>query len=194
MSLTAIILAAGASRRMGSPKALLEFRGESFVDRLSGIFARHCDTVIVVVGFHAAAIRAAMRRPQTLIENPSPERGQLSSLQCGLRAAPPHSKGVFFIPVDFPAIAETTVASLAGAFEGSGLAIPAYLGKHGHPILLGPEIASEILELPFESSARAVVHRHRSSTRYLDVDDPGVCLDIDDPAAYNELLATQEAR
>src|SRR5438105_2577084 len=76
-----IILAAGASRRMGTPKALLDFHGESFVERLIRIVTRVADPVIVAVGHHAEAIQKQVQASVTWAVNPDPDRGQLSSLQ-----------------------------------------------------------------------------------------------------------------
>src|SRR5260221_10022704 len=76
-----IILAAGASSRMGSPKALLDFRGERFIERLVRVFSCVCDPVIVALGYHADAIRPAIQASARIVINPAPERGQLSSLQ-----------------------------------------------------------------------------------------------------------------
>ena len=85
-----IILAGGASRRMGTPKALLRFQNETFLDRLIGVFSPVCDPVIVVVGLHADQIRAGIERADDVrfAVNPDPERGMLSSLQCGLALLP----------------------------------------------------------------------------------------------------------
>ena len=87
MKTAAVILAGGASRRMGSPKALLPYAGETFVDRLIGVFQSVCDSVIVVLGHEADAIRSGVRRKASFVFNPDHELGQLTSLQCGLRAA-----------------------------------------------------------------------------------------------------------
>jgi molybdenum cofactor cytidylyltransferase len=194
VNFTGIILAAGASRRMGTPKALLEFHGQSFIDRLTGAFAQHCTDVIVVIGHHADTIRLGMRLRSlpVFVENPAPEKGQLSSLQCGLRAAPEGSSGILFIPVDCPSIKPETIGKLIEHSGDAPFVVPAHEGKHGHPILFRPEIAAEFLALPQSSSAREVVHRYRSQTLYVDVQDPGVVRDVDDPVAYRELLATSE--
>ena len=88
MSVAGIILAAGESRRMGFPKALLRYRDETFLDTLIGLFAARCSPVIVVLGAHADRIRARTLRPATFVINPDYQRGQTSSMQCGLRAVP----------------------------------------------------------------------------------------------------------
>ena len=79
-----IILAAGASSRMGTPKALLDYRGETFLDRLIRVLGAVCDPVIVVLGYHAEQIRAGVNGRVQFVVNPTPTRGQLSSLQTGL--------------------------------------------------------------------------------------------------------------
>ncbi len=186
-----IILAAGASSRMGSPKALLDYRGETFIGRMTRVYAEVCDPVIVVLGYHAAATRAAIPASAAVVTNPAPERGQLSSLQTGLAAMPSPLDGFLFAPVDSPAVEPATVTLLAEAFRRRDRAtlfvIPRYHGKRGHPVFAAPEIAAEVLALPETGQARAVVHRHISQTQYIDVEDPGILTDVDDPAAYREL-------
>lgn len=179
---------------MGTPKALLEFRGQTFIDGLTAAFAQHCGSVVIVLGEHGEAIRGGIRlRDRALfVENPAPENGQLSSLQCGLRAVPEGVSGILFMPVDYPAVRPETVGRLIEHSGGAAFVVPEYQGKHGHPILFRPEIAAEFLALPLDSNAREVVHRYRSNTLYLEVDDPGVVRDVDDPAAYRDLLAEAE--
>src|SRR2546423_6373747 len=99
---------------MGSPKALLEFRGETFLDRLIGVFSGFCAPVVVVIGAEAARIRSALKRPEEAVfaENPDYRLGQLSSMQCGLRAMPENVEGVLFTLVDHPSVRPSTIASL----------------------------------------------------------------------------------
>jgi molybdenum cofactor cytidylyltransferase len=197
VSLAGLILAGGASLRMGSPKALLDYRGETFLDRLIGVLARHCSPVIVVLGHRAEEIRAGLSRAgqAAFVVNESYVDGQLSSLQCGLAAVPASADGVLFLPVDHPAVSEATVAALAGAFErrrGSLLVAPRFQGRRGHPVCCSRELIPEFLALGKDSQARVVVHRHASETCYIDVDDRGILLDVDDPEAYRSLVRTSE--
>ena len=97
---------------MGSPKALLEYRGETFIQRLVRVLSAVCDPVIVVLGYHADTLRPAVR-DATIVVNPAPERGQLSSLQTGLAALPADAEGFLFTPVDSPAVEIATVERLA---------------------------------------------------------------------------------
>lgn len=189
-----VILAAGASSRMGSPKALLDYRGETFVGRLVRVLSPVCDPVIVVLGYHAEKIRPAIDPRAIAVINPEPERGQLSSLQTALAELPEGSEGFMFVPVDCPAAEPATVARVAEVFRGRDAAfhfvVPQYRGKHGHPVCASREIAAEILALPSTAQARDVVHRHVPDTLYIDVEDAGILTDVDDPERYRQLAAT----
>jgi len=188
-----LILAAGASRRVGSPKALLEYNGETFLDRLIAALGAHCSPVIVVLGHDAEKIRAGCQRGRevTFVLNPDPERGQLTSLQCGLKAVPAECEGVMFTPVDYPKVRDTTVEKLAAAVcekTTEKVIAPQALGIHGHPVYVAKELILEFLALPETASAREVIHRWREQTAYVEVDDGGVVRDIDDPESYRKLF------
>lgn len=173
---------------MGSPKALLQFRGESFLDRLTGLFTGRCEPVIAVVGHEAAAIRAGVDHPERLlfVENSSYRDGQLSSLRCGLRAVPADSEGVLFTLVDHPNVGGETIDALL-RHRQSPVAIPVFNGRRGHPIYLRRDLIEEFFD-PAIESAKDVVRRYRDETAYIDVNDAGVLDDIDDPAAYRRLV------
>lgn len=194
--LAGLILAAGESSRMGRAKALLPAPGweppENFLDRMIGLLAAHSDPIIVVLGAHADAIREGSARASeaTFVVNERYREGQLSSLQCGLRAVPEEAAGVIFTPVDFPRVQPGTVAGVVAAFlrgGGSGLAIPRFQGRRGHPVCAARRLIPEFLALPVEAQAREIVHRHAAEACYVDVDDPGILRDVDDPEAYRSL-------
>src|SRR5665213_924212 len=102
---------------MGSPKALLEYRGETFIQRLVRVLSPVCGRVVVVLGYHAATIRPGIPGSAVIAINPAPERGQLSSLQTALRAIPSESDGFLFTLVDSPAVESETVERLADEFR-----------------------------------------------------------------------------
>jgi molybdenum cofactor cytidylyltransferase len=190
--IAAIILSGGDSRRMGSPKALLRFQNETFLDRLIRIFSKVCHPIIVVVGRHADPIRSGIERGRDVLfaENPDPDRGMLSSLQCGLALAPQEAAAMF-LPVDHPHLEESTIKILAARFRSdhAPVTVPTYLGEHGHPVCIAAAIVAELLALPPQAKASDVIHRHVANTVYIEVPDPAVVTDVDDPAAYAELLA-----
>jgi molybdenum cofactor cytidylyltransferase len=191
--IAAVILSGGASRRMGTPKALLPFQGETFLDRLINVLAQVCDPVIVVVGTHSAQIRSGIHRASEVLfaENPDPERGMLSSLQCGLALVPKQASAAMFLPVDHPHLASDTAQLLAEHFHRhhAPVTVPTYLGEHGHPVCIARGLIDELLALPPEAKPSDVIHRHAAHTVYIEVPDPAIVTDVDDPAAYAELLA-----
>jgi molybdenum cofactor cytidylyltransferase len=187
-----LILAAGESRRMGFPKALLRYREETFLDRLTALFAARCSPVIVVLGASADRIRAGAgptgQSPVTFVVNPDYARGQTTSMQCGLGAVPPHADGVLFTLVDHPAVAPATIDALLAGPSAALLRVPRYNGRRGHPIWFSRELIPEFLALPETGAARDVVRGHAAQTEFLDVDDPGILADIDDSEAYRGLI------
>ncbi len=193
MKLAGLILAAGASSRMGRPKPLLELVGETFLDRLIGLLGVHCAPVLVVLGHQAEAVRAGLRRAAeaTFVLNPDYQRGQLSSLQCGLRALPEDADGVLFTLVDLPAVQASTVERLAHqarALASPWLVIPRFDGRRGHPVGCSRELIEELLALPVDAQAKQVIHSRLAQACLVEVEDPGIVRDVDDPAAYQDLL------
>ena len=172
---------------MGSPKALLLYRDENFLDRLIGLFAPRCAEVIVVLGAGAEVIRAAARRPARFVTNAHWPAGMTTSLQCGLRAVSADAEGVLFTLVDHPAVSPATVDALLT--EGPALVrVPRFEGRRGHPIWFSRALIPEFLAIPENGAARDVVRRHDGESEFLDTDDAGVVADIDDAEAYHRLI------
>ncbi len=177
---------------MGTPKALLPIGAETFLDHLVGIFHPVVDPVIVVLGHHSEVVRQGMRTqtPVTLAVNPEPERGMLSSLQCGLRALPRETNAVIFTPVDYPNCHSATVARLADEFRASScdVVIPICQGVKGHPVCVSRRVIAALLGTPVTGDARDVIRQHRSTTALVEVEDPGITTDIDTPEEYRALV------
>lgn len=186
MTLSGVILAAGLSRRMGFPKALLDWNGETYLDRLIRLFSSVCGQVIVVARPEGVAALEPCRRLDavTLVLNPDAERGQFSSLQTGLAAV--QNRDVLFTPVDYAHAAESTICAIAGA-PPAPVVQPEYDGRHGHPVRIDREVYAALLAEPPTGDARSVVHRF--PRLFLAVTDPGCVADADDPAAYAALCA-----
>ncbi len=192
-SIAGIILSAGASRRMGTPKALLQLDNETFLDRLIRLFSDVVSPVIVVLGHQAEQIQAGVERAAqaVMVVNPDPERGMLSSLQCGLEAVPQEAEAVMFTPVDHPHLKPATLKKLVSQFEAqrAPVVLPSFQGRHGHPVVIARPLIAELLALTPQAQASEVVHRYRSRTSSIEVDDLAVVTDVDDPTAYAELVS-----
>jgi CTP:molybdopterin cytidylyltransferase MocA len=186
----AIILAAGESRRMGQPKALLAFRGGTFLSVLAETLKASCSPVYAVFGCDADELMKSAPQSVIAVKNPDYREGMLTSLQAGLRAMNGLPERILFTLVDHPAVEPETVLALA--CSDAPIAIARYAGKRGHPVAIDRSIASEILAEPMTSKLNDIMDRH--AIRYLDVNDQGVVDDIDDPAMYRKLLAREGVR
>ena len=170
---------------MGQPKALLPFRNEAFLDRLIGLFAEQCSEVIVVV--RPGLDLSSLKRRARFVTNEDPERGMLSSLQCGLTAVSPKAEAILFCPVDYAPVEAESIEKLTVGFNGL-LALPLYEGKRGHPCMISRTLGDELLRLPVTASAKNVIHAHLAQAVLVPVTDRRTVDDIDDPEAYRQLL------
>lgn len=178
---------------MGRPKALLPFRGGTFVSEIAENLARHCDPVIAVFGFDAANVTREALGSFMRVENPLYQMGMLTSLQAGLRAVPDDCDAVCFTLVDHPAVRPSTVDALFRGFSrgDAPIVIPWCAGKRGHPVVVRREIVTEFLAEPPEAKVRDAIDRHAEEILYLETTDRGISDDIDDPVLYEQLLARE---
>ena len=177
---------------MGRPKAYLPFRDGTFLSSISGVLGLRCSPVIAVFGFDAERLAGLAPEGVTPVRNPNYEMGMLTSLQAGLRAVPAACDTVLFTLVDHPAISGETTDRLLQS--DAAIAIPRFAGKRGHPVLVRRRIFEEFLEEPLSAKVRDLIDRHAGEIDYLEVDDPGISDDIDDPQLYEGLLAREALR
>jgi len=187
-----IVLAAGESSRMGEDKALLMYRGRTFLESIvATLMDAGIRRVVVVLGHHAELIRQRVDlRSAEVIVNQDYRSGQTSSLQAGLRAlAGSEPDVVLLCLVDHPVLSVDTLKKLINSFRFTGrpVVIPQTNGEHGHPVLLGRELFSGILGLGPDEGADTVIHQYRDRTDFVAVTDPGILIDVDDPESYRKL-------
>jgi molybdenum cofactor cytidylyltransferase len=190
--LAAVILAAGESRRMGSPKALLPYHGRPFLQHLIEV-TRHEKVGVqrVVLGAGAEEIRDALGLDAAdVVVNARWSEGQLSSIQAGVRALPEGTDGMLLCPVDHPMVSASLVAELIAKFYASKKAIvlPTYQGKRGHPVIFASKLYAELLEAPAEKGARAVVWAHAEEVLEVPTDEEGVVLNLNDPETLRKAM------
>ncbi len=194
--IAAVVLAAGESSRMGADKALLMYRGRTFLENIISVLRdAGVGRVVVVLGHHAELIEPGVDLSSVeVVVNQDYRRGQTSSLQAGLRVlAANKPEGVVLCLVDHPAISTGTVQTLIQHFRSTGkpVVIPQLNGKHGHPVLVGREVFGQIAALGPDQGADTVIHQYRPQTEFVEVTDPGILIDVDDPESYLR-LATQK--
>jgi len=187
-----LILAAGESRRMGRDKALLIYRGRTFLENiLANLGAAGIEKITVVLGHHAEIIQRAVNMAAAqVVVNREYQRGQTSSLQLGLSAAAAdRPEAVILCLVDHPAISPEVMAKLRESFESTHppVLIPTYKGERGHPVVISQGLFPELLALLPVEPANAVIRKYRNETQFVEVADRGILIDVDDPPAYERL-------
>jgi molybdenum cofactor cytidylyltransferase len=182
MSVVGIVLAAGASRRLGAPKALARLSGRTFIEHTLAALGPTERQIVVLGAPHASAIERELGAATCFVHNPDPSRGMLSSLQVGLAALPPKTRAVVVALIDHPRVSAATVAALIEAWRSTDAALvrPRSSGRSGHPIVLDRAL--------FEPLQRAEPSAHLGRVlaglgRWwdLEVADPGVLDDFDTP-------------
>lgn len=171
-----IVLAAGASTRMGHPKALTRLDGETALERIvrqaSGM------RVVVVLGEHHDAVRAAHPALDVRwLRNPAPEMGRTGSLQRALLVARPP---VLVLPVDHPLVLGETMRAVA-ATAGEWV-VPTYRGRGGHPIKLGELGCTAVLSAPPGTPLRDIPGMVGLEVTRVEVGDPHVRSNLDTQA------------
>lgn len=181
----AIVLAAGASRRMGRPKLLLPFRGRPLLAwTLDAFRTAGVSDVLVVTGAvkEEVAVLAAESGARP-VWNPDHANGEmLDSVKCGIRALPPDTDCLLICPGDLPLLQASTIRALllAAGAEGGGIYVPTSAGRRGHPLLLaGAQWAGTALLLQPPETLRTLLDRHSECIHSVAVDDAGALTDID---------------
>jgi molybdenum cofactor cytidylyltransferase len=194
MSLAGVVLAAGRSERMGTPKALLDFRGQPFIIRiLEALEALEVKPRLVVLGPDAPRVRPVLAPFECLIvENWEVEGGPIASLRCALAALRPlRPAAVLAWPVDLPHVRLTTVERLLEAYRrgGAPAVVPSFAERRGHPVVWDRSLFAELetSEAATRHGAWAVLQAQpRLAT--VAVDDPAVIDDLNTPEDYERLV------
>jgi molybdenum cofactor cytidylyltransferase len=194
---TAVILAAGASQRLGGrSKALLSIWGETAIQRLVRICREEGFAPRVVVGPHSAEIRTALSYPlPDIVDNPEWERGRTGSIQKGLSATLPDAC-VLVWPVDHPFVQAMTLRRLRTAAEHDAMGVwfvPTFEGSGGHPVLLKPGVLPRLMTLPPSTPLRALLAEFGPQVVRVPVMDPGVRANIDTERDYERFQSRLSA-
>jgi molybdenum cofactor cytidylyltransferase len=187
-----VILAAGASRRMGQPKALLPWAGSTFLaqaaQRLQGL-GLEAYGVVTRAELETACAQQLPLGWRVWV-NPDPEPGMLSSLQVALRNLPVQAECVLVSLVDQPRISVATFELMAREVGSEDWCSPSFAGRAGHPVGIGRACFAALLAAPPQGSPRDVLKTF--PRRLIVCDDPGILQDVDTPEDLSAASAQAE--
>ena len=189
--ISAVILAAGASRRMGQPKMLLPWGDTIVIQKVvSTLLDSGVSHPVVVTGRSAERIKQVIRTDSiTWTHNPDFENTEmLKSLQIGMRRLPLFASAFLIVLGDQPQIETSIIRQIIAEFKTkhSTIIIPSYQFRRGHPWLVSRALLPELLALPEEATLRQFLNAHSDEITYLNVDTPSVLMDLDTPADYEQ--------
>lgn len=182
---------------MGRAKALLPYRGKTFIENLIEVTGLpRIGIRRIVLGAGADAIREHLLTsgavdPSAIIDNLSWPVGQLSSIQCAVRSLPAGlTEGLMICPVDHALVSAGVIEKLIAAFDASCavIVLPSFNGRRGHPVIFRASLYEELLAAPVDIGARKVVWDHAADLIEVPVDDGAVILNLNDPDALENAM------
>ncbi|MCX8118969.1 MAG: molybdenum cofactor cytidylyltransferase [Desulfobacterota bacterium] len=185
MGVSAILLGAGRSHRMGRDKLSLPWGRETIFQRcLRTLLRSEVEEVILVVNdrtrkqidgnlWKEKKVRVAL--------NPHPQKGMSSSIRCGVKSVSPRSKGILIALGDQPSLKSRTVRALVEAFETKQdkIIVPIFKGRRGHPVIFPMRFKGELLRLKGDEGGRSILKRYAAEVHEVKVRSAGVLQDID---------------
>ena len=187
LAVGAVLLAAGAGSRLGHrPKSLLELGGVPLIRRqLIALSGAGADEVVVVLGHHADAIEAVVSEfPVTLVRNPAPGDGQVSSVLIGLGALAGKLDAVIVALADQPLVNAQDISALIGAFKKRGeaaMVVPRVNGEPGNPVMFEAALREEWLAGNLNAACRRWREANPDRVHWFDTDNSRYRIDIDTP-------------
>jgi molybdenum cofactor cytidylyltransferase len=186
--LSAILLAAGKSQRMGKLKQLMPLGKSTILEQaIDNLLSSAVNEVIVVVGYKAEEItKTIAAKPVKIIANPNYGEGMSTSIIAGLILVDPKSQAVMLALGDQPLVDSQTINRLIDEFSkhDKGIAVPTYRGRRGHPVIFAIKYKPELLELKGDIGGREIIKRHPQDVLEVAVDSEGVIADIDTEEDY----------
>jgi molybdenum cofactor cytidylyltransferase len=190
--ISAIILAAGESRRMGQPKLLLPYMDKTIIETVvQTVLQSQVKHIIVVLGSEKDKIHQQIRNyPIIIAENPDYQNGMLSSIQCGLRAVPGDTDAVMVLLGDQPMVTGPVIDQLTDFYEHTdkGILIAVHQEKRGHPILFKIKYKKEIERLTFQNTMHDFTRKFETDILEVETGTTDILDDIDTPEDYHKEL------
>ncbi len=189
----AIILAAGASLRMGKPKLLLPWQGKPIIHyAVNAALDSGLDPVLVITGkYHKEICQALSGTPVTIVENDNWLEGQSSSVRRGIEALPQDTLAVVFLLGDQPLIPASAISALVKHYLEAKtrplVLAPRIDGKRANPVLFDKAVFPDLKLLTGDAGARQIFAQYPPT--FIDMDEPDLLLDIDSPEDYEKLIS-----
>lgn len=189
--ISAIILAAGQSRRMGQPKMLLPWGKLTVIEHVITTFLNTGieDVVVITGGAHELVEEATAAYPVRRIYNNDYANGEmLSSLQCGLNEMADQAQAALVGLGDQPQVQERTIQCVCEAYRESqsDLVVPSFQMRRGHPWLVARPLWDELLQMKPPESPRDFLSRHAGEIHYVEANTPSILADLDTPDDYKK--------
>lgn len=184
---SAVVLAAGMAARMAAVKQLLPLHGKPLLEHvLDSLRASDLREIVLVLGFAADEIRRRVPlHSEKIVINHAYREGMASSLRAGISAINTASKAALIVLADQPLVRTSTINRLIA--EPDTIAIPTHNGQRGNPVLIGRSLFPEVLQLSGDTGCRALFSAHASEIVEVPVDDPGILIDFDTRADWNDI-------
>lgn len=186
--ISAIILAAGESKRMGQAKMLLPWKKSTVLQTvIATVQAAGVDDILVVTGGARQQVEALVEAPARTIFNADYVQGEmLSSIQTGLAAQKSEARAALIVLGDQPQIEESSVRRIIEEYAqtGASIIVPSYRMRRGHPWLVARGLWTEILRMRAPETPREFLNQHQNDIHYIELDTAGILQDLDTPEDY----------
>jgi molybdenum cofactor cytidylyltransferase len=190
--ISAIVLAAGESNRMGQPKQLMSFGQGTILERtIDNLLNSAVSETIVVLGYREEEVRKTIAgKPVKIAINPDYQQGMSTSIIAGLKQIDKRARAVLIALGDQPFVDSQTINSLVEAFIANkrGIIIPVYQGRRGNPVIFGIKYKGELLNLKGDIGGREIIKRHPNDVLEVAINCEGVLLDIDTAENYTSTI------
>jgi molybdenum cofactor cytidylyltransferase len=203
--LSAVVLAAGMSTRMGQNKLLLNFRNKPLiVHAVDTLLASEIDEIIVVLGHETEKVRdqlerrvgpakkAAAGKPVRLVQNPDYQNGLSTSVRTGVDAVSQRANGIMIYLADQPLLEPEDVNRILAGFAAAkeinkSIVVPFFRGERGNPVILDASLRVAILGIVGDVGCKGVIKRYPEKVYVMEMDNDHVVRDVDDIQAYERL-------
>lgn len=196
--ISAILLAAGESKRMGKLKQLMPLGEKSILEHsLDSLIRSKVGEVILVVGREAEAVmKKVAARPVMITVNPDYRQGMSTSIARGLDSVNDSAGAVMLALADQPFIDSRVINRLIDEFDthNKGIVVPVYKGRRGHPIIFAIKYKDELLGLKGDTGGKEIIDRHPDDILEVAVDSEDIYIDIDDMKSYQREKSKLEKR